>query len=43
MAWRENHRRESNGAQYMKMIQAVTHNGVSSQWKGYWQRGKANG
>jgi transposase-like protein len=38
MAWRENHRRESNGNQYLKTVHAVTHHPVSQQWKGYWQR-----
>jgi hypothetical protein len=37
MAWRENHRRVSNGEQYlMTTIAALTHP-VSRQWKGYWQ------
>jgi transposase-like protein len=38
MAWREDHRRESNGAQYVKTVHAATHHPVSRQWKGYWQR-----
>ena len=38
MAWRENHRRESNGAQYLMTVHAAAHHPVSQQWKGYWQR-----
>jgi hypothetical protein len=38
MAWRENHRRESNGAQYLMTVHAAAHHPVSRQWKGYWQR-----
>ncbi len=38
MAWREDHRRQSNGAQFVTMVHAVTHQPVSRQWKGYWQR-----
>jgi transposase-like protein len=38
MAWRENHRRESNGAQYLRTVHAAAHHPVSRQWKGYWQR-----
>lgn len=38
MAWRENHRRVSNGEQYLAVVNAVLHSPVSRQWKGYWQR-----
>jgi transposase-like protein len=40
MAWRVDHRRESNGAQYLKTAHAATHHPVSRQGKGYWQRAK---
>jgi transposase-like protein len=39
MAWRENNRRVSNGAQYLMTAEAVAHHPVSRQWRGYWQRG----
>ena len=39
MAWRENHRRISNGAQYLKATTAALAHPVSRNWKGYWQRG----
>jgi transposase-like protein len=38
MAWRENQRRNSNGAQYMALASAAAHHPVSRKWKGYWQR-----
>jgi len=38
MAWRENQRRNSNGAQYMMLASAAAHHPVSRKWKGYWQR-----
>src|SRR5207248_848390 len=38
MAWREDHRRNSNGAQYLALATAAAHYPVSRQWKGYWQR-----
>lgn len=38
MGWREDHRREANGTQFVKIAQAATHHPVSRQWKGYWQR-----
>lgn len=41
MAWRENNRRASNGAQYLMTVHAVAHHPVSQQWKGYWQRAVA--
>lgn len=41
MDWREDHRRESNGAQYLMVATAAAHHPVSRQWKGYWQRRRA--
>jgi hypothetical protein len=38
MAWRENHRRVSNGEQFLSVLGAVAAHPVSRQWKGYWQR-----
>lgn len=38
MDWREDHRRESNGAQYMQIASAAAHHPISRQWKGYWQK-----
>jgi hypothetical protein len=38
MAWRENHRRISNGEQFMMIVGAGLQAPVSRQWKGYWQR-----
>lgn len=38
MAWREDHRRESNGAQFLNITKAAATSPVSRQWKGYWQR-----
>ena len=38
MAWRENHRRNSNGSQYMALASAAAHHPISRKWKGYWQR-----
>ncbi len=38
MAWREDHRRISNGEQYLKLADAVMGRPVSRQWKGYWQK-----
>ena len=37
-AWREDHRREDNGAQFNKIVAATMAHPVSRQWKGYWQR-----
>lgn len=39
MAWREDHRRVSNGEQYLMVTAAALHHPVSRQWKGYWQNG----
>jgi len=38
MAWREDHRRKSNGTQYLMVVAAAAMQPVSRQWKGYWQR-----
>ncbi|MBS0274479.1 MAG: IS1595 family transposase [Proteobacteria bacterium] len=38
MAWREDHRRVSNGEQYVALVGAVSRTPISRQWKGYWQR-----
>lgn len=38
MAWREDHRRVSNGEQYLMVASAALAHPVSRQWKGYWQR-----
>jgi len=39
MAWREDHRRVSNGEQFMRITRAAATAPVSRQWAGYWQRG----
>jgi transposase-like protein len=41
MAWRENHRRVSNGEQYLIATNATLTSPVSRHWKGYWQRSTA--
>ncbi len=38
MAWREDHRRVSNGGQFGLIVAAAMAAPVSRQWKGYWQR-----
>lgn len=38
MAWREDHSRESNGAQYLMAVTAALTSPVSRDWKGYWQK-----
>lgn len=38
MAWRENHRRDANGTQFVRIAQGAAQSPVSRQWKGYWQR-----
>lgn len=38
MAWRENHRRLSNGEQFLMIVRATARHPVSRQWKGYWER-----
>jgi len=37
-AWREDHRRQSNGGQALVVAHAAMASRVSRQWKGYWQR-----
>ena len=37
-AWREDHRRQSNGGQAMRVARSAMVSRVSRQWKGYWQR-----
>src|SRR5208283_2520523 len=41
MAWREDNRRISNGEQFLIATNAALAHPVSRQWKGYWQRAKA--
>src|SRR6185437_14746687 len=43
MAWREDHRRQSNGVQYLAIIDAAPKHPASKQWKGYWQRSFGHG
>jgi transposase-like protein len=38
MAWRENHRRDANGTQFLQIVRSAATQPVSRQWKGYWQR-----
>ncbi len=38
MAWREDHRRVSNGEQYQTVSKLALAHPVSRNWKGYWQR-----
>lgn len=38
MAWREDHRRDANGTQFIGIAKAAAGRPVSRQWKGYWQR-----
>ena len=38
MAWREDHRKRSNGDQTMLVARAAMASRVSRQWAGYWQR-----
>lgn len=40
MSWREDHRRISNGVQYLITTTAALHRAPSAQWAGYWQRSK---
>lgn len=40
MAWREDHRRMSNGEQMMEATKATIRHPISRAWKGYWQRRK---
>jgi transposase-like protein len=41
MSWREDNRRQSNGAQYLMVAGAALNHPVSRKWKGYWQRSAA--
>lgn len=41
MTWRDDHRRMSNGEQFLTIAAAGLHHPVSRAWKGYWQRRKA--
>ena len=41
MDWREDHRRLSNGQQYLAIVSAAAKHPVSKQWCGYWQRSVA--
>lgn len=41
LTWREDHRRLSNGEQFLTIAAAGLHHPVSRVWKGYWQRRKA--
>lgn len=34
----EDHRRESNGQQFSRLVSAAAKHPVSRNWKGYWQR-----
>ena len=43
MDWREDNRRQSNGEQYLAIIDAALKHPVSAQWKGYWQRSFRHG
>jgi len=40
IAWREDHRRVSNGEQFLIATNAALAHPVSRQWKGYWQKGR---
>lgn len=37
-AWREDHRRISNGEQFLRMADAALAHPISRNWAGYWQR-----
>ncbi len=41
MAWREDHRRAPNGAQFSAVVAGALSLPVSRDWRGYWQRGAA--
>jgi ribosomal protein L37AE/L43A len=41
MAWREDHRRVSNGAQYGAVAALALGHPMSHDWRGYWQRRRA--
>lgn len=40
MAWREDHRRQSNGGQVTRLLGLALAQPVSVDWSGYWQRGR---
>uniref|UniRef100_B0SXP6 Putative transposase n=1 Tax=Caulobacter sp. (strain K31) TaxID=366602 RepID=B0SXP6_CAUSK len=40
-AWRDDHRRVSNGQQFQMVLAAAARHPVSGEWKGFWQRRKA--
>lgn len=40
MAWREDHRRQSNGGQVNRLLGLALAQPVSVDWSGYWQRGR---
>ena len=42
MAWREDHRRVSNGGQYASLVSAAARAPISRKWKSYWQRKRLN-
>ena len=37
-AWKDDNRRQPNGAAYASVIRLAMASGVSRAWKGYWQR-----
>ena len=41
MAWREDNRRTSNGAQFRAIVASAISHPVSRDWRGYWQRSAA--
>jgi transposase-like protein len=43
MSWREDHRRVSNGEQYLMAVNAAAMRPKSAQWCGYWQRSMSHG
>ena len=43
VSWREDYRRECNGTQWLRLLEAVTSQPISKRWKGYWQRWQAEG
>ena len=38
MAWREDHRRDTDGAQFSAIAALALNNPISLEWRGYWQR-----
>jgi transposase-like protein len=41
-AWRDDHRRVSNGQQFQMVLAGAARHPVSREWKGFWQRRKAD-